>query len=217
MQGKDGSKIGISVCIVLVAILVNTFVPAEAYSTGNDWADTLIGLFIRENDYSWFPLVTWVIHPLAGYWLGNIYRKLNDRRGFIKLLLILGIPTFVLSEIMVTVKGLPHEVLNPGGYDEFYFYAMSTWSMIGGFGLLVLELALFMILREIFQFSLPQVVAYVSKNVIFIYVTQWLILGCLYPYLFHITNLWINLSIGLCVMFVVYLLCRLKDRVFREG
>ncbi len=212
---KDNEKVKmiISIGMVTVFFIVNTLVPARSFTTGNDWADTLMGLFIRENDYSYFPMVTWGIYTLAGYWLAKGYRKMNNRRNYAIMLFIVGLPILVLSEIMVTVNNLPHEVLNPGGYDEEFYYAMHSWSMLGGFGLLCLELLLYMGIMQLSKQRIHKFFLFLSKNVMFLYVAQWVVLGFLYPSLGKIENIWINNLVAIAILITICLACLLKDRI----
>ncbi|MCR5099556.1 MAG: acyltransferase [Lachnospiraceae bacterium] len=204
----------ISGSLVAVFVIVNTMVTPEGFSSGNDWLDTLMGLFVRENEYSYFPIVTWGIYPIMGYWLCRIYKKWDDRRRFAMLLAALGIPALVVSEILVTRAGLPHEILNPGGYDEFFFYAMDTRSMLGGFGLICLELLLYMGIVALAGGRVHPGFLYLGKNVTFIYVVQWMILGVIYPSMAQVTSIWVNAGIGLTVLFAVIIICLCKDRLF---
>ena len=47
-----------SVSLVAVSMILNAALGYETFSTGNSWYDTLIGFFIRENEYSYFPFIS---------------------------------------------------------------------------------------------------------------------------------------------------------------
>ena len=52
---KPVAAISISAALVIACFAVNGAVGFESFTTGNSWLDTGIGLFIRENEWSYFP------------------------------------------------------------------------------------------------------------------------------------------------------------------
>lgn len=45
-------------------------------STDNEVLDSILGLFGGTTDYSWFPFLTWITFPIAGYFFGKLLIKM---------------------------------------------------------------------------------------------------------------------------------------------
>ena len=69
-----------SVVLACGCMLVNALIGTETMATGNMWLDTHTGLMIRQNEYSYFPFVSWIVFPVAGYGTASLYEKVKDKR-----------------------------------------------------------------------------------------------------------------------------------------
>ena len=57
LESKKHMRILASICLVGLCFFVNSVVGFESFTTVNEWLDTILGLFIRVNEYSYFPFV----------------------------------------------------------------------------------------------------------------------------------------------------------------
>ena len=54
-------------------------------STGSDVGDIVAGFIWRSYDYSYFPLLNWLIFPVCGYVLGSAWQRLQDKDAFFRI------------------------------------------------------------------------------------------------------------------------------------
>ena len=54
-------------------------------STGSDIGDIVAGFIWHSYDYSYFPLLNWLIFPVCGYVFGSAWQKLNDKETFFRI------------------------------------------------------------------------------------------------------------------------------------
>ena len=54
-------------------------------STGSTIGDIITGFIWRSNDYSYFPLFSWLIFPVCGYVFGGIWQRLQNKETFFRL------------------------------------------------------------------------------------------------------------------------------------
>ena len=47
-----------------LSFCANVLIGFETFTTGNEWLDTLLGLLIRVNEYSYFPFISWIVIAL---------------------------------------------------------------------------------------------------------------------------------------------------------
>ncbi len=69
LEAPKRLRILASILIVGLSFCVNALIGFETFTTGNEWLDTILGLLIRVNEYSFFPFVSWgVLLCLALAW-----------------------------------------------------------------------------------------------------------------------------------------------------
>ena len=213
LEKKPAIRAGISIAIVLAILLATIFIKHDSYD-GNQWIATLIGVFVRQNHYSWFPLVPWAIFPIMGYWAGILYRKMNDRTKFMSLSLVIGAAAVTVSEIIIRMKGQAHGAANPGWVlDEADYYALSFWNIICAVGIICLETGLAFAVLSLTNGKLHPILADLSRNVMEMFMAHWLFVSPLFLYLIHVTNVWYNVLIGLAVLIATYLLVKVWHRI----
>ena len=179
LESNKPAKLIISLLLLVICLTVNSLIPAESFSTGFDWLDTLIGLFIRENEYSYFPLVSWIAFPIAGYGAGKLFQTWKDLKKCYILLGVIGTVALVGGSVIMKVMGIPNAVIDPFNVTDLEYYALSTINVITGVGLIAVELVLASLLLKLTKGKLPNFVTDLSRNVMHIYIAQWLIIGLL--------------------------------------
>lgn len=98
---ESQKKLAVAVSVLLLAICfsVNILVGFESFTTGNEWMDTIVGLLIRVNEYSYFPFISWSIYPILGLGLGTSLHPFYAMIGYGVIAL-----EFVLVHIILLVS-----------------------------------------------------------------------------------------------------------------
>ena len=209
LQDKPAARAGISIGIVAAIMLVEIFVDHETY-TGNEWIASLIGAVVRQNHYSWFPIVPWGIFPIMGYGAGLLYRRWDNRVKFMSLAMVTGAALVTVSEIATRMKGLPRGAANPGWViDEADYYCLSPWSVVCAVGIICLETALAFGIMSLADGKLHPVLANMSRHVMAMFIVHWIFVSPLFLYLIHVTNVWYNVLIGLGTLIATYVVVEL--------
>ena len=53
-------------------------------SVGSTVGDAVVGFLWRSNDYSYFPLLSWLIFPVCGYAFGGLWQRLQNKETFFR-------------------------------------------------------------------------------------------------------------------------------------
>ena len=200
VRGRASSVI--AVVLIVAALIINNSACRAGLSTGNGWIDTLIGLFFRVNDYSYYPLITWVPYPLFGYLTAISYDRFSkkDRRGtFVGGVFLSGIVIFAISQFFIIKGGLPQNAINPGGYGEDSFYAMDSFNVICGLSLVLMGFVIAFFIVKLLGGRLPSFIKRLSRRIMVLYVFQWAVIGYITPWLATIDNVLINVLVGIAV------------------
>ena len=211
LEGKRWIRGIISIVIVLAALVADIFVKPETYK-GNQWIATLMGIFVRENDFNWYPLIPWAAFPVAGYWAGILYKKWNNRVRFGLASLAAGAVLFTVSFFVLRAEGTPMAALNPGGVTPYDYYAPTIWNVVCAFGLLSLEYALTFGIMTLTKGNLHPFFGDLSRNVMWMFLVQWIFIMPFYPALHRNTNVWVNTVLGTVLFVVIYITVKLLRR-----
>ena len=216
---EDKPWIRAAICIVIAAgiLTVSILVAPESYADGNQWLATLLGIFVRQNHYSWFPIVPWMIFPVMGYGAGLLYRKWNDRKRFALLSLVAGVLLTGVSQTVIVVTGTPFGAMNPGWVTEIDYYSLSPWNIVCACGIVCLETAIAFGIMTLAKRQLHPVLSELSLNVMEMFLVHWIFISPLYPLLLHVTDIWINVLIGLTVLVATYFAVKLWKSIINKG
>jgi len=168
----------IIVLISLVMITIDTIIPQ--FTTKISFLDGFIGRFIYIDEDSCFPLFTWFAFVAIGYYVGNYYKNFETEEIRKKFM----IKTFFLSIIMVV--GF-YFVLD--SYDEDPILIMTSPAheyitdftnviMLTFFAGIWFSIMYFVYLK-VKETSICKFLILISKDILFYYVTQWIIIGWL--------------------------------------
>ena len=202
---KPVAAVSISAALIIVCFAVNAAVGYESFTTGNSWIDTVIGLFIRENEWSYFPFISWSIFPVVGYGAALLFKKATSRKAVLLFAGIMGVILIAFAEIMMAVFGIQDAVIiGAHSASEASYYALHPLCAICGCGVIAIEFIIANLILMISRQRLPKFTSKMSRNVMEIYIAQWLFIGCLSPVLSRITNLWVNILFAVAVTFASY-------------
>ncbi len=202
-----------TVVLVTVCMGLNAALGYETFTTGNDWLDTLLGLVIRENEYSYFPFISWIIFPAAGYFAAFLYQKPAGDKGRRLYCLGTGIGLILVSELLMEAFSVRDVIIRHVYPAEEAYYAMHPVCGIGALGMILTEFALASFIPGRVKERLSPFFVFVSRNVMFIYVAQWILIGSMSPVLANVTRIGIDLLFSLGILTTVCLLARGFKRV----
>ena len=199
----------VSLGVVVITQLVVQILGAESFSTGNVWCDTLIGLFIRLNDYSYFPYFSWGLFAIVGYWIGYYYEK-TDVKKYNLILLIFGIIAVIVPTIILKETGARNIAMNPMSLVEGKdFYSPDIWNTLCYLGLVAVYIVISSGVMYLLKQELPQWISFLSRSVMTVYISQWILNVLLNPIILKINSIWgviIMASIVLALTVVISLL-----------
>jgi hypothetical protein len=193
-----------SVLLVAVCFLTNHLVGIESFTTGNEWIDTILGLVIRVNEYSFFPFISWSFFGVVGLWAGTLFQK-TDMKTFVKWAAVSGVIAMIVGEVLIHMHHLQDPVIaDVVQIREKYYYGLPPVYAVAAYGLVALEFVVAHFILKATNNQIPHFMLTMSKNVSQIYVVQWIVIGFLTPTLIHTPNVWICIPAGLIVLFLSY-------------
>ena len=205
LESKNTQRIMISIMIIAICFCVNILVPAESFTTGSVWLDTILGFFIRLNDRSYFPFISWIFFPVTGFGAAAFYRKYGMKKTTIAAA-VTGACAYIVSTLVKTALGMSALPSTPE------YYGLHPINALNGFAIIAAE---FLIVRLILLASrnrMPGFLLTMSKNVSYIYIIQWPLISVLSPLLVGITNIWINVIAGIVILVISYFLGNLLKK-----
>ena len=210
LESKNTQRIAISILLVGICFFVNILVPPESFTTGNKWLDTIIGLFIRLNDRSYFPFICWIFFPVVGFGAACFFKKYGMKKTLVAAA-VTGAVTMAVSKLLKIALGMP-ELLSGGEY-----YGLHPVSAVNGYAIIAIEFIVVSLIMLATGNRLPEFLLTMSKNVSHIYIVQWSLISILSPVLVPITNIWINIVAGVAILTVSYHLGNLlkKTNLFK--
>ena len=208
---KEKNRIPICLIAIAVSVALSQWLSpmilgkmtSEASSlTGNVWLDTVIGMFVKVNEWSYFPLFTWLLFPVWGYIIGRVYREHGPSVKDAFILLIVGLAAIVSSHYIMKARGVENVVeFGITGANERY-YMLPSFNQLEGFGIVNLAYAVYSLLCIKFKNLVPHVFTLLSTNILEIYIIQWILIGSLTYVLDRVTSIYVNMAIALAILVV---------------
>jgi hypothetical protein len=195
---------------------VNVIFGFETFSTNNPWTDTLIGFIIRENEYSYFPFISWIIFPVVGYACAFVYEKYWDRENIPVLTLAGGICTILISELLMNIFSVRDVIIRHVFPAQPGYYAMHPLCALCAFGIIVIEFSLAMVGLKLLKGKFTPFFNFVSKHVMFIYIAQWIIIGLLTPTLYNVTSIYVNVLFSICILVAVLVITYIREKILNS-
>lgn len=204
-KNQPVSALIFSAVLLAVCIFIRIFFGIENFSTENIWLDTLIGLFVRENEFSYFPFTVWIFFPIIGYGAAVLYKKSWSLKERLLFSSVTGIIAIVVAEFAMEKFGVIDGVLFANlDITLGNYYAMHPLNLLCSYGIIALEFFVASVVMKITNNYLPNFILNMSKNIVGIYVAQWIILGCMSGWICEISTVSSYIFVALTVLIVSY-------------
>ena len=134
---------------------------------------SVTGLIWGSSEMSYFPFLTWMFYPIAGFLFGNLLIRCEDKKKFyIICLLISAVVFFVGSYIFNYLMGLESGMLSDHGYYHHIITDNITFT-----GLIIMEISLISFVTSFIPKFLQKIIGRWSKNVTSIFFIHWIIIS----------------------------------------
>ena len=141
---------------------------------------------------------------MLGYFFALFFQKYGinktlvfaDLTGTVALVMAVVIEQVFKMEFFVFSDALP--------FNNDIYYPLHPVYAMEGYGVIAWEFIVASLLLRVCRNRIPDFILTLSKNVTFIYVVQWAVIGFLSPVLVSITDIYANIAIALCVLVVSY-------------
>lgn len=202
-EGKDRTAAVSAAALVVVCFALNILLGHENFTFGNVWLDTLLGLFIRENAWSYFPFISWIVYPMLGYGLAVLYRRARSQSQVLLFAGLTGAISILLSQLLLNRLGLEDSVLtNCTGCTDGAYHALHPVCALGGYGIMALEFVLASAVTALCRGKIPPFANFLSRNVMGIYILQFIPISLLAPLLVRTESIWVNTAAGILMLIV---------------
>ena len=138
-------------------------------ATNIHWLDLFLALFYKTYHFAFFPLFHWLILPVVGLKVGELYLHLENKLRFYLFTLIVIFPISAAFEVVAYMGGL--ELLGP--MTEFYFFTLLSGVSLCGFVMAWISL-IGLVLMPIKNLHIG-FFTLLSRNVLSIYCIHWVI------------------------------------------
>ena len=151
-----------------VALLViGPFLKDKA--TNIHWLDLFLALFYKTYHYAFFPLFHWLILPVVGLKVGELYLHLENKVRFYAFTLLIIFPISAAFEVVAYTAGL--ELL--GETTEYYCFTLLSGVSLCGF--VMAWISLIGLVTMLFKNPHIGFFTLLSRNVLSIYCIHWVI------------------------------------------
>ena len=189
-----------SVHLVLVALALFCLNYILTWVINDFWAGPTLGLFVRANENSFFPFLSWIGYPVMGYIFGRHLIRCVDKKRFYTYL-------FAISALIATAITLGSFKYGFNiwsvhfGPEEYYYQDFIQYILVGGICFTWISLLYALSELKALTFAAKTLGRW-SKNVTVIYCAQWLIIGWAFVFFIDLfpEDPLINFIIGIVVV-----------------
>lgn len=135
----------------------------------------ITGLFWGSGDISYFPFLSWIFYPVAGYFFGNMLIRSLDKTRFYTILL--GSSLLVLMSLWFLFTVIFHIDTGLSSDSSYYHHGLLVNFLFTSFVIAWISV-LFLLLKIIPNF-LMKIFERWSRNVSEMYIVQWILIGWL--------------------------------------
>ena len=160
----------------LVLVVMNIFVVKVQYD--NIWLSAVTGLFWGSSKISYFPFLTWIAYPIAGYIFGAYLIRAADKLSFYKITFLASAVLLVFFSLFFTLIFKINIRWNELGLETDFYYHHTLFSNI-----IFVLFSVLWISSLYLATKLPGIPAILrttierwSRNVSEIYFIQWILL-----------------------------------------
>ena len=155
--------------------------------------------------------------PIFGYGAGLLYRRLQNRKRFLTIMLAAGLPTVIITTLIMKAADLPNAMFMSYFIEDADYYSLHTLNIIGFCGLIAVEFVLLSGVLRLMHSRLPKVVMNMSRCVMNVYIFQWFFIGFVSRILRENgTNIWFVLLTAVFVTAASYPAALLLSSVFEK-
>ena len=208
------NPIPIAAVTLVICMILNEVTYPNSIDTGNVWLDSIIGIFIRTNEYSYFPFFTWALWPLLGYLFGQLLIRTENKMKMYSIIAATGVVALIIGTVAINWDpndNIINSLTEANMEDVGLYYAMDTWNLIWSYGALAIEMFILYIVVKLTNNKIPALFSYMSKHIMSIYVIQWIFIG-LATFIFDkITNVFVCLGMGAIILVLTLLSAKLWE------
>ena len=209
----------ISAITLVICLIVSEITYPNHIDTGNAWVDSIIGIFVRTNEYSYFPFFTWALWPLLGYLFGKLLIRTENKLKMYSIIAATGVVALAVATYVINMD--PNDLiinsLTEANMDDVgLYYAMDTWNLLWSYGALAIEMFLLYVVVRLTGNRIPRLFSYMSRHIMSIYVIQWIFIGLATPIFDKVKNVFVCAVFGAVVFGLTLLTAWLWGR-FRSG
>lgn len=186
-------------------------------------ANLALGHFIGTEDaaglvVSDFPLLNWLIVPVAGFVFGNVLRRVRDKDAFYRR--IFPIP-LVLSVVFLVIEYFVGIGMNRPGGENTYYHA-TTYDVLAFIALTVGLLGVYHFVRRILPDRVRAFFTGVSRGITSIYCIHWVFVVWITNVLLYVVRgtqelpVWQTLVLSFAILVVTLILSQLW-RKYKKG
>ena len=213
---SDKTMLGIAALMTVSATLIGEV------DTHSMLGNTFLGYFIGTDDatgyiVSDFPLLTWLIFPVAGYVFGKVHIRIRDKSAFYR---IISLPAMLIPIIYFPI-GL-HFGWGMFGEGQNCYYHMMIWDVAVCLCLDVGMLGVWHLLSHHMGNSVKGMLYEVSNNITAIYCIHWVFVRTITNVIIYIKNgtqilpIWETMLLALVIL-IVSLLIAHYYKVLKAG
>ncbi len=207
--------VAITTIAMIVCLIVSEVTYPNSIDTGSVWLDSIIGIFVRTNDYSYFPFFTWAMWPLLGYLFGRLLIKTENKFKMYSIIAATGVVALAVATYVINMD--PNDMiinsLTEANMDDVgLYYAMDTWNLLWSYGCLAIEMYVLYLVVRLTKNRIPALFSYMSKHIMSIYVIQWVFIGLATPIFDRVTDVFVCAALGAVVLVLTIISAWLWDK-----
>jgi len=161
------------VCSILIIALLNfKLLP---FTTPNPYLQAVSGLFWGSGELSYFPYLTWIVYPLAGYLFGTVLIRCADKTRFYAITLMVSTLLLVLFYSVFVIYLKQGIGLN----DSYAYYHHNLFGNLVNLSFVTGWISLIFFASTSIPKALNKIVVRWSNNVTDIFNVHWVLIGWL--------------------------------------
>lgn len=206
--------IPITAAALVICAAISEITYPNSIDTGNVWIDSIIGIFVRTNEYSYFPFFTWALWPLLGYLFGQLLIRTENKMKMYSILAATGVVALIIGNIAINWSpddNIINSLTEANMDDVGLYYAMDTWNLLWSYGALAIEMFILYLVVKLTKNKIPELFNYMSKHIMSIYVLQWVFIGLATPIFDKVTNVFVCAALGAVVLVLTLASARLWE------
>lgn len=141
---------------------------------------------------------------MLGYGLARLYRRARSQSRILLFAGGTGALSILLSLLLLNRLGLEDSVLtNCTGSTDGAYHALHPVCALGGYGIMALEFVLASAVTALCRGKIPAPANFLSRNVMGIYILQFVPLSLLTPLLVRIESIWVDTAAGILLLIAI--------------